>query len=291
MVQAEPVPPEQGEVLSVGFSSCPNDTFMFEALIHGRLAAPSVPLRVVMEDIETLNQRALSDDDALAFTKLSVAALGRVTDRYAVVAAGAALGRGCGPLVVVRSKDDASGLASLQGRRVAVPGLGTTAYLLLRIHAPQIEPVVMRFDEVMPAVAKGHCDAGLIIHESRFTYPEHGLVELADLGTVWEAETGCPLPLGVIAARRDLPDDHARAFESGLRASVRHARSHPGDSWPYIRAHAQEMDEDVCRRHIDLYVNDFSEELGDEGKKAIVTLLHRGADVGALPPVSRGLWL
>lgn len=273
--------------LTLGFSSCPNDTFMFEALVHGRVRGPKLPLGVVMQDIEALNRRALGEEGPpLAVTKLSVAALGRVLDRYVVLGAGAALGHGCGPLVVAKPDADLAGLPAIEDLRVAVPGVHTTAYLLLRIFAPDFEPIVMRFDEIMPAVAAGQCDAGLIIHESRFTYPEHGLAAVADLGEVWEAQTDAPLPLGVIAARRDLEDAHADALEAGLRASVEHARTHPEDAWPYVREHAQEMDESVCRRHIDLYVNDFSVDLGQTGRAAIETLLRRGMEIGLLPSAS-----
>ncbi len=265
--------------MRLGYSSCPNDTFMFHALVHGLVPkAPAVT--VVMEDIEALNRRVLEPDgDALPISKLSVGAWARVRDRYTVLDAGAALGRGCGPLVVGRAS---AALSELEGKRVAVPGLGTTAYALLRMFGPQHEPVPMRFDEVMPAVARGAVDAGLIIHESRFTYPEHGLVEVADLGEVWEADTGLPLPLGVIAARSDVDASSRAALERALSASVRFAWQHPEASRGYVNAHAQEMERSVCERHIGLYVNAFSAELGDEGRAAIDTFVRRGTDAGVL---------
>ena len=258
--------------LRLGFSSCPNDTFMFHALVHGLVPdAPAV--EVVMEDIEALNRRALEPGgDALPLTKLSVGAWARVRERYTVLDAGAALGRGCGPLVVAR---EAARLEGLGGRRIAVPGLGTTAYALLRMFGPAHEPVPMRFDEVMPAVERGDVDAGLIIHESRFTYPEHGLVQVADLGEVWEADTGLPLPLGVIVADRELDPAVRDAFEAALSNSVRRAWDHPEAARAYIDAHAQEMDRDVCDQHIALYVNAFSATLGDEGRAAIDTFVAR----------------
>lgn len=261
-------------MLRLGYSSCPNDTFMFHGLVHGLVPdAPAV--EVVMEDIEALNRRALDlGGDALPLSKLSVGAWVRLRERYTVLDAGAALGRGCGPLVVGREE---VALSSLEGRRIAVPGLGTTAYALLRMFGPRHEPVPMRFDAIMPAVERGEVDAGLIIHESRFTYPDHGLVQVADLGEVWEADTGLPLPLGVIVAASSVDTETRTGFEQALAASVRHAWANPDDSRAYVEAHAQEMDRSVCDQHIALYVNEFSASLGDEGRAAIDTFGERFA--------------
>ncbi|MBV1859436.1 MAG: 1,4-dihydroxy-6-naphthoate synthase [Nannocystaceae bacterium] len=266
-------------MLRLGYSPCPNDTFMFHALVHGHVPdAPEVD--VVLDDIEGLNRRVLEPGgDALALSKLSVSAWARVRDRYAVLDAGAALGRGCGPLVVGRQR---AALSELAGKKVAVPGLGTTAYALLRMFGPQHEPVPMRFDEVMPAVARGDVDAGLIIHESRFTYPVHGLVQLADLGELWEADTGLPLPLGVIVAQRSLDEGVRVRFEAALSASVRYAWANPEASGDYVQAHSQEMAREVCNQHIGLYVNAFSAQLGDEGRAAIDTFVRRGTEAGVL---------
>lgn len=242
---------------------------MFHALVHG-LVGDGAEFDVTMEDIEALNERAADPARQLDVTKLSIAAWTRLQGDYKVLAAGAALGRGCGPLVVTaRPSADGLALEGLGGQRVAVPGLQTTAYALLEMFGPSIEPVPMRFDAIMPAVVAGACDAGLVIHESRFTYRDHGLALVADLGEVWEARTGLPLPLGVIAAHHRLSDAQRRAVESGLRASVEAAWAKPEASAAYIRAHAQEIDEDVCRRHIELYVNPFSADLGVEGRAAI----------------------
>jgi len=280
--------------LSLGFSPCPNDTFMFDALVHGRVDAGGLRFSVEMDDIEVLNRRALGLDPRrpLPVTKVSVAALGRLTADYAVLDAGAALGRGCGPLVLRRGDDPRhTTLAELAGARVAIPGEATTANLLLRIFGPErLERVTMRFDRIMPALAAGEVDAGLVIHESRFTYPEHGLACIADLGEVWEAVTGLPLPLGVIVARRELPEATVRAVEKGLRAAVEAAWADPIASQPYVRAHAQELDDDVCRKHIALYVNRFSASLGDEGRRAIEALVQRMREVGAMPADAPGPW-
>ena len=274
------------DALTIGFSPCPNDTFMFHALVAGEV--PGLRVRPWLADIEALNLRALGDDP-LPVTKLSVHALAHARERYTVLAAGAALGRGCGPLVVSRPEsfvddDPARTLQRLRGWRVAIPGRYTTAHLLLRALVPGLTQVVpMRFEAIMPAVAAGEVDAGLIIHESRFTYAAHGLVQLADLGALWEAQTGLPLPLGVIAVQRSLGAELASALEAGIAGSIVAARARPEAAWPYIRAHAQEIDPEVCRQHIALYVNEFSLALGAEGRAAIDALLARGEAAGLLP--------
>jgi 1,4-dihydroxy-6-naphthoate synthase len=269
--------------LRFGFSPCPNDTFAFWAAVHGVLPAP-VELLPELADIEALNERALGDDPP-AVTKLSLPALAAAADRYAVLPAGAALGFGCGPLVVCRDGAPLRSLGDLAAARVAIPGLRTTAHLLLRALVPVVprEVVPMRFEQVMPAVAAGVCDAGLVIHEGRFTYAAHGLRELADLGALWERATGGPLPLAVIAARRDLPAAAFRAVGALLRQSVEFARREPQRPRAFVRAHAQELADEVCDRHIALYVNDFTVDLGDRGRRAIEELLRRGRAAGLLP--------
>jgi 1,4-dihydroxy-6-naphthoate synthase len=261
--------------LTLGFSPCPNDTFMFHDLVHGGAPVDGVAFAAELLDIEELNRGALLDPPRFDVTKLSLPAFARARQHYELLGSGAALGRGCGPLVVRRAdRDDLGALADLAGRRVAIPGAHTTAYRLLRRYGPtDQEAIEMRFDAIMPAVARGEVDAGLIIHESRFTYRIDQLVQLADLGESWEADTGLPLPLGVIVARRSLGDPCIRAVEAGLRRSIENAFADPERSRGWIRAHAQEMDEQVCRRHIELYVNDYSLDLGDEGRAAVERLL------------------
>ena len=264
-----------------GFSPCPNDTFAFWAAVHGATDSP-ISFEPELADIETLNERAVHGEDAPTVTKLSLPAFARCMDRYAILSSGAALGFGCGPLVVCRDPD--MQLEDLNRARVAIPGKHTTAYLLMAGLLPEVREVVsMRFDEIMPAVISGACDAGLVIHESRFTYAQHGLNQLADLGVLWEQETKGPLPLGVICARRDLSDGDFQSIEQALRKSVRMARRSPELPRAWIREHAQEMEDDVCQRHIELYVNDFSEDLGDVGRAAIDELLRRGRSYGLLP--------
>lgn len=272
--------------IQVGFSSCPNDTFMFHGLMSGQVEVPGVQLRPAIADIEALNLRALGHTPArpLPVTKLSTNALAHLCEDYTVLSAGAALGRGCGPLVV-RRRDDAQldELAALSGHTIAIPGEFTTAHLLLRSFVGALSVRIMRFDQIMPAVADGRVDAGLIIHESRFTYPEHGLVELADLGVLWEQATGLPIPLGVICAQRRLGPAMIDTLEQGLRRSIELAMAEPDRSRAWIREHAQELDDEVCRKHIELYVNSFSVELGSEGRAAIDELLARGRASGFLP--------
>jgi 1,4-dihydroxy-6-naphthoate synthase len=281
-------------LLGLGFSPCPNDTFMFHGLVARDVEVPGVRFVAELDDIEVLNRRALGDDPRgpLAVTKISASAVGQLTDRYTVLAAGAALGRGVGPLVVRRAADVRTGaLDDLAGLRVAIPGERTTAALLLRLFAPAaIERVPMRFDRIMDALAAGECDAGVVIHESRFTYRDHGLALVADLGEVWEAATGLPLPLGVIAASRQLPRGMTDLVEDGLRRSIELARREPARSRAYVRAHAQELSDEVCDMHVALYVNDFSVDLGEEGRAAIDELLARARAVGALPAGARAPW-
>jgi 1,4-dihydroxy-6-naphthoate synthase len=267
--------------LAVGYSPCPNDTFIFHAMVTRRVHTPGVRWRPVLEDVETLNQMALQR--RLPVTKVSFHAYGYLRPDYALLSAGAALGRGCGPLLVARTKEVSGRLA---GSRLAVPGKLTTAALLLRLFQPDLRPgdlIEMPFDRIVSSVVGGEVDAGLIIHESRFTYGEHGLLALADLGAWWEATSGLPLPLGGIVADRRLGAETVRSIDQALRASVLHARRNPADSAGYVREHAQELSSDVIRAHIDLYVNDFTEELGSEGLEAVEALFARAEAAGILP--------
>jgi 1,4-dihydroxy-6-naphthoate synthase len=262
--------------VSFGFSPCPNDTFAFDALVHGRIDTPftAVPS---LHDIEELN--ALAREGRYELTKLSFGALAGLGDRYTMLRTGGALGHGCGPLVVAREPATLDGAVA---GRIAIPGWDTTAYLLLRLAAPAIgEAVEVRYDGILDAVASGEVDAGLIIHESRFTYADHGLVEIADLGAWWAAETGMPVPLAAICARNDLGDELRLAAEDAIRRSVEHAFAHPLDSLAYVRANSQELSDEVCRRHIDLYVNEFTRDLGDDGVAAVAALLSRAAEAPA----------
>jgi len=265
-------------MLSLGFSPCPNDTFIFYALAKGRLDAADLSFRFIIADVETLNERALQR--SIDISKVSCSAYWHLRDDYVFLRSGAALGRGCGPLIVARDPDTLR-RGVRQPLKIAVPGRYTTAFLLLRLFLSSLQPppvpsfVFMPFHEIMPAVERSEADAGLIIHESRFTYPLHGLVELLDLGTWWEAETGLPIPLGGIVARKSLGDDLRGHVEALIRRSVKYSFGHRAEAMPYVRAHAQELSEDVTNRHIGLYVNEHTVDIGDDGRAALEELLKR----------------
>jgi 1,4-dihydroxy-6-naphthoate synthase len=264
--------------LTLGFSPCPNDTFIFDALVHGRIDTGGLGFTERLEDVETLNR--LAGEGALDVTKVSYGAIPHLLRDYVLLRSGGALGRGCGPLIVARRELTPD---ELRSARIAIPGRNTTANLLLRLYAPGAAPGIERvYHEIMPAVASGEVDAGLIIHESRFTYPEHGLVRVADLGEWWEATTGLPIPLGGILARRALGAEAIRALEDGIRRSVEYAYAHPDASRGYIRAHAREMDDAVQQQHIDLYVNHYSVNLGDDGAAAVEALFARARAAGII---------
>ncbi|MGC4893781.1 1,4-dihydroxy-6-naphthoate synthase [Micromonospora sp. DT31] len=265
--------------LFLAISPCPNDTFVFDALVHGRVpGAP--PVEVTYADVDVTNTAA--ERGAFDLVKVSYAALPWLLDDYHLLPCGGALGRGCGPLVLTRGDR-----ADLSGATVAVPGERTTAYLLFRLWAADQAPArieVVPFHEIMPGVAAGRYDAGLVIHEARFTYPRHGLTALVDLGEWWEGDTGLPIPLGAILARRGSVDPADAA--DWIRESVRQAWADPEASREYVLAHAQEMEPDVVDRHIGLYVNEFTADLGAAGFAAVEALLGRAADAGLVPQTS-----
>lgn len=267
--------------LSLAHSPCPNDTFAFHAWTHG-LLEDAPPVDITFADVDITNGAA--ERGEFDVVKVSYAALPWLLDKYALLPSGGALGRGCGPLVLTAGRTD------VDGATIAVPGERTTAYLLLRLWAAAIgqtfgEIRVMPFPQIMPAVRDGEVDAGLVIHEARFTYADYGLVSVADLGEWWEGSTGLPIPLGAILARRGLDVERLGAV---VRASVEYAFAHPEASRDYVAAHAQEMDPSVQQRHIGLYVNDFTIDLGVDGHAAIRGLLTRSAAAGLVPPVAAG---
>ncbi len=268
-------------VISLGISTCPNDTFIFDAWVNGKLSGAAPPVSCRLEDIETLNALARQGD--LDVVKISLYAFGHVSDRYRLINAGGAMGRGCGPLVVARAGSCAEALLSDGAARVAVPGRLTTANLLLSLYAGNIrQPVFMRFDEIMSAVQRGEVDCGVVIHESRFTLHHYALAALVDLGRWWESATGLPLPLGVIAVRKSLGREAAVRVESAVRASLAAARRNPGQARLFMQRHAGEMDATVMQKHVDLYVNDFTVDYGTEGRAAIGRLLGRAREAGLL---------
>ena len=267
---------------SLAYSPCPNDTYIFAALTNGLLSdAPHV--EVVLDDVEALNVAARSGRYEL--TKVSYGAIPYLLDSYRILRAGGALGRGCGPLVVTR---DARDLAALPNDAVfAIPGKMTTAYLLLRLALGR-EPNIreLRFDAIVDAVASGDVDAGLIIHESRFTYGAAGLHSAIDLGDWWETTTGNPIPLGAILVRRDIEPAAARELDTAIRRSLQFARERESEIIDYVRAHAFEMDDTVMRAHIALYVNEFSDDVGAYGIAAVNDLFARAAQHRLVPPAA-----
>lgn len=267
------------QTLTLGYSPCPNDTFIFHALTHGLIDTKGLRFDVRHLNVETLNQAAIKSE--LDISKISFGAYPNIADNYAVLRSGGAMGRGCGPLIVAKER---VGLEFLRGKPIAVPGLNTTAFLLLRLLdsrlADNIKP--MRFDDIMPAVLSGAVDAGLIIHEGRFTYRRYGLVELIDLGAWWESQTKLPIPLGCIVGKRALGEDKLRLIESLISQSVRYAFDNPNASRDYIKQHAQEMDDGVIENHIKLYVNDFSVDFKSEGEAAIGAMFDMAARRGLL---------
>jgi len=265
--------------LTLGYSPCPNDTYIFHALTHGLVDTGDISVAERLEDVETLNRLAL--DGVLDLTKISYHAFMHVRERYCLLRSGGALGRGCGPLVVSKSKTD---MASLKGRRIAVPGRYTTAQLLLTLYGEGYEDVVpMRFDRVMDSVLDGETDAGLVIHEGRFTFGEKGLHMVTDLGEWWESHTGLPIPLGGILARRDLGRDVVERADSCIRASIEYATENPGAARDYIKAHSQELEDGVIDSHISLYVNEFSLDIGKEGEAAVRKLVEMAESRGLVP--------
>ena len=250
----------------LAFSSCPNDTFIFYPMVHQRIDTGGYEFRPYIADVEELNHAAFRS--SYRISKLSFHAWLLLKDRYSLLDAGAALGYGCGPLLVAHT-----GSLDVTRARIAIPGEYTTAWLLLKLWEPRVGSVtVTRFDNILEGVENGEFDGGLIIHEGRFVYPDYGLVSIVDLGEWWEQKTGMPIPLGCIVLRNDSQVHEREMFNHILRSSVEYAFAHPDEGLDYIRSYAQEMDDHVIREHISLYVNSFSIDLGETGREAIRVL-------------------
>jgi 1,4-dihydroxy-6-naphthoate synthase len=275
--------------LSLGFSPCPNDCFMFDAIVHRRIDMEGLEFSVHLADVEALNRAAFAGEADV--TKLSYHAFAYCASNYALLDAGSALGRSCGPLLVSKRAIATEEVAA--GRlRIAIPGKYTTANFLLGLAFPNaLDRTELVFSAIEPAVLNGEFDAGLIIHENRFTYEAKGLKKIVDLGEFWESETGAPIPLGGIVVKRSLPDDVKQRVNRVLRRSVEYAFAHRDASLPYVREHAQEMSEEVMYRHIDLYVNEYSVDLGAEGRRAVELLFARAGATGIIPPLKGELFL
>jgi len=274
---------ENKRTLSLAYSPCPNDTFIFHALADNLVQSDKLQFKIILADVETLNQ----DASAMKYdiTKLSFAAYGSLRDKYTLLRAGAALGRGCGPLVISRPGTQ---LDKTTRPVIAIPGYGTTAYLLfqffLRQSCPDLKPEIipMPFDRIMPSVISQKADFGIIIHEGRFVYNQLGLNCLVDLGEWWEQQTALPIPLGCIAVKKSISRETASEIETLIRQSIAFAKNNPHAGEGYIKHHAQELSDGVIREHIDLYVNDYSMDIGTRGEKAITTFLTKAEQAGLI---------
>jgi 1,4-dihydroxy-6-naphthoate synthase len=275
--------------VTLAFSPCPNDCFIFDAMVHGRIDVEGLEFDVRLADVEALNTAAFAGE--VDITKLSFHAYAYCADRYVLLDAGSALGRNCGPLLISK-RPITMAEAGAGSLRIAIPGKYTTANFLLGYALPKAQDKTeLLFSDIEPAVLDGRYEAGLIIHENRFTFEAKGLKKIVDLGEYWEAATGAPIPLGGIVMRRTLPDDVRQRVNRVLRRSVEYAFAHPDASRPYVRAHAQEMSEEVMYKHIDLYVNDYSIDLGPEGRRAVEVLFEKAAASGVIPAVREPLFM
>jgi 1,4-dihydroxy-6-naphthoate synthase len=278
------------KTLKLGYSPCPNDTFIFYAMIHGKIETGNLNFNEILLDVEDLNRKALNTE--LDLSKVSYNVYGRVSREYLFLRSGGALGRGCGPLLIAKERYS---IDELKGKKIAVPGIHTTAYLLLQLLNPSlvrqssIHP--MPFNEIIKSVTNGAVDAGLIIHESRFTYASHGLRKIVDLGEWWESETGLPIPLGGIIARRSLGNALTKNINTIIRSSIKYASSNRSEPMAYIQQHSQELSPDIINQHINLYVNEYSFDIGDDGEKAAIELLMRAADAGIIQKVEGSIFI
>ncbi len=258
--------------LTLGFSPCPNDTFIFDALVNGKIDTEGLFFTVALEDVQTLNEWARAGK--LDLSKVSYGVLPVLLDHYIVLSSGGALGKGVGPLLITRPLQNGEKQMPVTNMRIAVPGINTTANMLFSLAYPEAgNKEYMVFHQIEDAIISGKVDAGVIIHENRFTYQKKGLVKIKDLGSYWEETIRTPIPLGGIVARRTLDESIVKKVDQLIRKSVEYAFSHYPDLAPYVKEHSQEMEESVMRQHIDLYVNDYSVDLKAEGKKAVMKLL------------------
>jgi len=277
--------------LSLGFSPCPNDTFIFDALIHHKIDTEGLEFEVFFDDVETLNQKALKG--VLDISKLSFHAFAHVAEHYALLDSGSALGFGVGPLLICKDERflDPENLKKLNPT-IAIPGVLTTANFLLGIAYPNLQNKVLKvFSDIENSLLTGEIDLGLIIHENRFTYAEKGLRKIVDLGGFWEDLTGCAIPLGGIVINRNIDLEVQHKVNRVLRRSVEFAFADPKSGLDFIRAHAQEMEEAVMYKHIELYVNQYSQDLGAEGRKAIDILFKMATEKGLIPEINKSLYL
>jgi len=255
--------------LTLGFSPCPNYTFIFDAMVNNKIDTKGLKFNTRLEDVETLNKWAL--EGKLDITKLSYGVLPKVLHQYELLNSGSALGRGCGPLLIAKKPIDK---ANIKDCKIAIPGINTTANLLFSTAFPEAKnKEILVFSDIENAVLDGRVDAGVIIHENRFTYQQRGLVKIIDLGEYWESTTGSPIPLGGIVIRKSLPAELKQQVDKLIHDSLQESFKHYPTLSPFITSHAQEMEESVMRQHIELYVNDFSLDLGEAGRAAVDKLM------------------
>ncbi len=275
--------------LTLGFSPCPNDTFIFDAMIHGKIDTEGLDFQVIMGDVEDLNQRAFRSE--LDITKLSYHAFAYLTTPYVLLHSGSALGNQCGPLLIAKEIPDAWE-TKISTMKIAIPGKYTTANFLLSYAFPNAtDKQETLFSAIENAVNQGFVDAGVIIHENRFTYAQRGLKKLLDLGEHWETTTGFPIPLGGIVTRRDFSNELQQKINRVLQRSVVYAFANTEDVMPFVRAHAQEMEERVMKQHIQLYVNDYTIDLGEKGRAAVTHLFAKAKENGAIPKTEHSLFI
>ncbi|HAX93328.1 MAG TPA: 1,4-dihydroxy-6-naphthoate synthase [Bacteroidales bacterium] len=273
--------------LTLGFSPCPNDTFIFDALVNGRIDTEGLEFDYFLADVEELNRRAF--DSRVDITKISCHAYAYASGNYIILDSGSALGYGSGPLLISREQlrnEDVNKAV------IAIPGKYTTANLLFSIAWPDARNKrEYLFSEIVNTLLEGKADAGLIIHETRFTYAEKGLVKIADMGEFWEKLTGLPVPLGFIVINRRIPRDIALKFNRILRKSIEFARENSSEQQDFVTSHAREIEKSVISRHIDLYVNDFTLTLGPVGRKAVSELYRIAAEKGVIPELPESIFL
>ena len=280
--------------LSLGFSPCPNDCFIFDAMIHGKFDTEGLLFDVVMDDVETLNRRAFSaldkkNNSALDITKLSYHSYAYLTNPYVLLDAGRALGNNCGPLLISKNEYSLSDVSNL---RIAIPGKYTTANFLLSLAFPDAtHKTEMVFSGIENAVLSNHVDAGLIIHENRFTYQQKGLKKIIDLGEFWETLTHNPIPLGGIVMKRNFPEDLKQKINRIIRKSVEFAFANPHESVDFVKQHAQEMSEAVRQQHIALYVNEYSIDLGTKGRDAVQLLFNKAQQLNVISKIEHEIFL
>lgn len=281
--------------LSLGFSPCPNDTFIFDAMIHNKVDTEGLSFEVSYEDVETLNQKAFKTE--LDITKLSYHAYAYLTEKYVLLHSGSALGHGVGPLLICKSEELANmpltELRQIMSQlKIAIPGKYTTANFLLNMAFPEAQnKSEMKFFEIEPALLDGKIDLGVIIHENRFTYQEKGLKKIIDLGEYWEQQTHCPIPLGGIMIRRELDPEIKQKVNRIIRRSVKFAFDNPESGMQFISSHAQEMSEDVIKKHIELYVNNYSVDLGEVGRNAVEIFFDQARKSGQIPQSKQNLFI